>query len=57
MISLEEFKELTEQDGVQLSDEEAEEARETIYQLLEIAFDFWIKKKAKPAAQSLDNKA
>ncbi len=42
MISLAKFKELTESEGLYLSDIEALEARETIYQLLEIAFNSWI---------------
>lgn len=41
MISLERFKELTEAEGLHLSDEEATKARESIYQLLELAFDHW----------------
>ncbi len=53
MIPLSKFKELTEAEGLQLTDEEAEEARENIYQLLEIAFDVWLKNKKTP----LDNKA
>jgi len=44
MISLAKFKELTESEGLDLSDLEALEARETIYQLLEIAFNTWIEK-------------
>jgi hypothetical protein len=42
MISLAKFKELTESEGLYLSDLEALEARETIYQLLELAFNTWI---------------
>jgi len=57
MIPLSKFKELTEADGLQLTDEEAEEARENIYQLLEIAFDVWLKKKRKTVGIPLDNKA
>lgn len=55
MIPLSKFKELTEAEGLQLTDEEAEEARENIYQLLEIAFDFWIKDNKKTVGQPLDN--
>lgn len=57
MIPLSKFKELTEAEGLQLTDEEAEEARENIYQLLEIAFDFWIKDNKKTVEQPLDNTA
>ncbi|KKW42445.1 MAG: hypothetical protein UY92_C0006G0006 [Candidatus Magasanikbacteria bacterium GW2011_GWA2_56_11] len=57
MITLSKFKELTEAEGLQLTDEEAEEARENIYQLLEIAFDVWIKNIRKPVVLPLDNKA
>ena len=56
MISLTKFKELTESEGLHLTDAEAEEARETIYQLLEIAFDVWVHKKAKVTGAPLDNK-
>ena len=57
MIPLSKFKELTEAEGLQLTDEEAEEARENIYQLLEIAFDVWLKKERKTVEMPLDNKA
>lgn len=57
MIPLIKFKELTELEGQQLSDEEATEARETIYQLLEIAFDVWAKKRRRHKKTPLDNKA
>ncbi len=57
MISLDKFKELTKSEGLNLTDDEAEEARENIYQLLEIAFDVWIKNKIKPTVPPLDNKA
>lgn len=56
MITLSKFKELTEAEGLILTDEEAEEARENIYQLLEIAFDVWIEKKRETAKMPLDNK-
>lgn len=56
MITLSKFKELTEVEGLILTDEEAEEARENIYQLLEIAFDVWIKNNKKPTVLPLDNK-
>ena len=53
MISLSQFKELTDSEGLSLTDEEAEKAREVLYQLLEIAFDFWL---LKDEQTSLDNK-
>jgi hypothetical protein len=56
MIPLFKFKELTESEGLNLTDDEAEEARENIYQLLEIAFDVWIEKKRETAKMPLDNK-
>ncbi len=56
MITLSKFKELTEAEGLILTDEDAEEARENIYQLLEIAFDVWIEKKRETAKMPLDNK-
>ena len=49
MISLTKFRELTESEGLHLSDLEIEEAREAIYQLLELAFNEWIEQQKEPA--------
>jgi hypothetical protein len=41
MIPLPKFKELLGPEAIAMTDEEVGMARETIYQLVEIAFDFW----------------
>ena len=47
MIPLPKFKELIGSDSTTMTDEEVKEVREAIYQLVEIAFDFWQQEKGK----------
>ena len=47
MIPLPKFKELLGPEYSTMTDEEVKEAREAIYQLAEIAFDFWQQEKGK----------
>ncbi len=41
MMPLPKFKELLGEEGLSMSDEEVEKAQQALYQLAEIAFDFW----------------
>lgn len=51
MITLPKFRELIGSDNTEMTDDEVEAVRQSIYQLAEIAFDFWQQEKSPKTLQ------